>query len=147
MAKRILVPLDETLEAESVVDLVADLVKGGGAVVRLLHVAPMPDNVVSDGRIVAYADQEGARLEAAAVDYLRAVEVRLGREAECVVRFGDPVKEILREANAFVADLIVMSTTSASGLSRIVLGSVAEQVLHKAAAPVMLFRGARADAA
>jgi nucleotide-binding universal stress UspA family protein len=143
MAKRVLVPLDETAEAEGVVGLVADLAKGGGAGVRLLHVAPVPDNIVSDGKIVAYADQEGARLEAEGMDYLRAIEARLGVPAECVVRFGEPVKEILREADAFGADLVVMSTQAASGLSRVVLGSVAEQVLRKAAAPVMLYRAAR----
>jgi nucleotide-binding universal stress UspA family protein len=147
MAKRVLVPLDETVEAEGVVDLVADLAKGGGASVRLLHVAPVPDNVVSDGKIVAYADQEGARLESEGMDYLRAIEARLGVPAECVVRFGEPVREILTEADAFGADLVVMSTKAASGLSRVVLGSVAELVLRKAAAPVMLYRAARERAA
>lgn len=120
MAKRILVPLDETVQAESVLDMVADMARGAGATVRLLHVAPAPDNVVSDGRIVAYADQEGARLENEGLDYLRAVEVRMNG-----------------------ADLIVMSTKAASGISRVVLGSVAEQVLRKAAPAVMLFRGTR----
>jgi nucleotide-binding universal stress UspA family protein len=59
------------------------------------------------------------------------------------VRFGDPVTEILAGAAAFGADLIVMSTKAASGISRVVLGSVAEQVLRKAAPAVMLFRGTR----
>jgi nucleotide-binding universal stress UspA family protein len=144
MAKRILVPLDETVQAESVVDLIADMGRGAGATVRLLHVAPVPDNVVSDGRVVAYADQEASRLENEALDYLQAVEVRLnGFPVESVVRFGDPVKEILLEAEGFGADLIVMSTKAASGISRVVLGSVAEQVLRKAAPPVMLYRMAR----
>ena len=140
MAKRVLVPLDQTVEAEAVVDLVADVAKGGGATVRLLHVAPVPDNVVSDGKVVAYADQEAARLENEAAEYLRAVEARLGVPAECTVRFGEPVREILKEADGFAADLIVMSTKSASGLSRVLLGSVAEQVLRKAPAPVCLHR-------
>lgn len=143
MAKRVLVPLDQTVEAEVVIDLVAEVAKGGGATVRLLHVAPVPDNVMSDGRIVAYADQEGARLESAATDYLRAIEARLGVSAECVVRFGEPVREILKEADAFAADLIVMSTKAASGLSRVMLGSVAEQVLRKAPASVVLHRPAQ----
>ena len=147
MAKRILVPLDETVHAESAVDLVADMAKGGSATVRLLHVAPDPGNVVSDGRIVAYADQEGARLESEGLDYLRAIEARLGVPVECAVRFGDPVKEILEEADAFHADLIVVSTKAAGALSRLVLGSVAEQVLRRAAAPVMLLRAARKPAA
>jgi len=147
MAKRILVPLDETVGAESAVDLVADMARGGSATVRLLHVAPDPDNVLSDGKIVAYADQEGARLESEGMDYLRAIEARLGVPAECAVRFGDPVREILKEADAFHADLVVVSTKAASGFSRLMLGSVAEQVLRKAAASVMLLRAAREPAA
>lgn len=143
MAKRMLVPLDHTMAAEAVVDLVADMAKGGGATVRLLYVAPVPDNVVSDGKIVAYADQEGARLENEATDYLRAIEVRLGMPAECAVRFGEPVREILQEAEGFGADLIVMSTKAASGLSRLVLGSIAEQVLRKAPTSVILHRAAQ----
>lgn len=142
MPKRVLVPLDQTVEAEGALAVVADLVKGGDALLRLLHVAPVPDNIVSDGRIVAYADQEGARLQAEGEDYLRAIEGRLGVPAEVAVRFGDAVPEILREADAFGADLIVMSTASASGLSRLLLGSVAEQVLRRAPVPVMLYRGA-----
>jgi nucleotide-binding universal stress UspA family protein len=144
MAKRILVPLDQTVHAEQVLDLAADLARGGGGTVRLVHVAPVPDNVVSDGRVVAYADQETARLESEGLDYLRAVEVRMnGFPVESVVRFGDPTKEILAEAETFGADLIVMCTKAASGLHRLVLGSVAEQVLRKAGPAVMLFRASR----
>ena len=137
-------PLDETVQAEGVLDMVADMARGAGATVRLLHVAPVPDNVVSDGRIVAYADQEAARLENEGLDYLRAVEVRMNNfPVESAVRFGDPMPEILAEAEAFGADLIVMSTKAASGISRVVLGSVAEQVLRKAGPAVMLVRTTR----
>ena len=142
MVKRILVPLDQSLVAESVVPLVADLARGGGATVRLLHVAPQPDVLVNaEGRVVAYADQEMARLEAEGVDYLRAVELQLeGIPVECVVRFGDPLQRILGEAGAFGADLIAVTTAGRSGISRAVLGSVAEQVFRKADGPVLLFR-------
>ncbi len=143
MAKRVLVPLDGSLEAEQVIGLVADLARGGSSV-RLLHVAPLPDNVVSDGRIVAYADQEGARIERQVVDYLRVIEAQLVVAAECVVRFGDPVREILEEADAFDADLIVVSTKTANGIRRLVRGSIADRVLRKARAAVMLYRPGRA---
>ena len=42
MAKRILVPLEETVRAESMIEAVAALSRGAGAFVRLLHVAPSP---------------------------------------------------------------------------------------------------------
>lgn len=141
MAKRILVPLDQSSLAESVVPLVADLARGSGAVVRLLHVAPVPDVLMTEGRVIAYADQESERLDAEGMDYLRAVEVQLGGvSVECVVRFGDPVREIIREAEAFDADLIVVATAGRSGLGRTVLGSVAEHVFRGSPVPILLYR-------
>jgi len=140
--KRIVVPLDASPVAESVLPVVADLARAGGATIRLLRVEPMPDNCVgSDGRVVAYADQEMARLEAEGLDYLGTVATRLGGlPVESCVRFGDPFDEILKEADAFDADLIAVTTAGRSGLGRAVLGSVADRVFRKAGAPVLLYR-------
>jgi nucleotide-binding universal stress UspA family protein len=148
MPKRILVPLDQSPTAESVVPLVADMARGGGATVRLLHVAPVPGpRVTTDGRVLAYADQEEKRLTADGLDYLHTVEVYLeGAAVESEVRFGDPVAEILREAEAFGADLIAVTTAGRGGLRRVAFGSVAEQVFRKAEVAVMLYHASR-DAA
>jgi nucleotide-binding universal stress UspA family protein len=146
MAKRILVPLDRSRTAESVLPLAITLARGSGAAMRLLMVEPAPESRVDkDGRVVAYADQEQARLEAEGLDYLRALTRQCGgvSDVECVVRFGDPVVEILREAAAFEADLIAVTTGARSALGRAVLGSVAEQIVKKADAPVMLVRPGR----
>jgi nucleotide-binding universal stress UspA family protein len=56
------------------------------------------------------------------------------------VRFGDPLHEILKEADAFGADLIAVTTAGRSGVGRAVLGSVAERVFRKAGTPVLLYR-------
>jgi nucleotide-binding universal stress UspA family protein len=62
MAKRILVPLDHGTECELVLPLIGDLARGSGAIVRLLHVAPRPENAVTPkGRLVTYSDQEMTR--------------------------------------------------------------------------------------
>src|SRR5262245_65304758 len=92
MAKRILVPLDRSETSESVLPLVADLARGSGGMVRLLHVAPIPSERVSDdGRVVAYASQEMERVEHSWLDYLRDAEAHLdGVPVESVVRFGNP---------------------------------------------------------
>jgi len=142
MAKRILVPLDQQEHAEAVASLAADLARGSGGTIRLLHVRPIPEQRVSaSGRVIAYADQEMARLEAEGLAYLQTVETRLeGAPVESAVRFGNAVQEILREAEAFGADLIAVTTTNRSWLKRAVLGSVADRVLRKAKVPVMLFR-------
>ncbi len=146
MAKRVLVPLDRSRSAEAVLPLVTALARGEGAAVRLLLVAPVPESRVSaDGRTVAYADQEMARLEAEGLDYLRAVKMSFGPVGgvDCVVRYGDPVEAILAEAAAFGADLIAVTTEGRGAVRRALLGSVAEQVVSKAAAPVVLLRPGR----
>jgi nucleotide-binding universal stress UspA family protein len=142
MPKRILVPLDRSPEAESVLALVGDTARGSGATVRLLHVAPIPDTVTDgEGRIVAFADQESARLEAEATDYLRNAEVHLGGvAAETGVRFGEPAEEIVQEAAAFGADLIVLTARRRGRLSRLILGGTAEQVCRHADASVVIYR-------
>jgi nucleotide-binding universal stress UspA family protein len=145
MAKRILVPLDRSVTAEMVVPLVADAARGGGSTVRLLHVAPLPGpRVTTEGRVLAYADQEMKRLEAEGLDYLHTVEAHFdGAPVESVVRFGEPVVEILGEAEAFGADLIVVTTAGRSGLRRVALGSVADRVFRKADVAVMLYHASR----
>lgn len=140
MAKRILVPLDRSELAEAVVSIVADLARSSGATVRFLHVAPIPENVVStEGRVIAFSDQEMERLEAEGLDHLKGVAARRGLLAECVVRFGDDADEILREAKACGADLIAVTTAGKSGLQRVAMGSVAEQVFRRAQIPVLLY--------
>jgi nucleotide-binding universal stress UspA family protein len=147
--KRIVVPLDASPVAESVLPVVADLARAGGASIRLLRVERMPDNCVgADGRVIAFADQEMARLEAEGLDYLETVAARLGEvPVESCVRFGDPLDEILKEADAFDADLIAVTTAGRSGVGRAVLGSVADRVFRRAETPVLLYRPSRAELA
>ena len=145
MAKRILVPLDEVVQADNVVAAVGALARSTGATVRLLHVAPVPQSLSDDGgHVLVYVDQESARLEAEAIDYLKAAAIGLGDVAvEYGVRYGDPVEQILAEADAWNADLIAMPTRGRSGIGRTLLGSVAEQVFRKAPMAVTLYRGTR----
>jgi nucleotide-binding universal stress UspA family protein len=125
MAKRILVPLDRTPPPAELLDLVNDAARGGGA----------------DGRVMAYANQESARLEAEAMARLRIVELHFGGvPTESVVRFGNTADEIVAEAEQFGADLIAMPARGRSGVSRLIFGTVAEQVARRAPMSVVLVR-------
>jgi nucleotide-binding universal stress UspA family protein len=145
MAKRILVPLDEGVQAESMVEAIGALARSTGATVRPLHVAPTPQSVSDDrGHVLVYADQETARLEAEGLDYLHAAS--LGLDGVCVeyaVRYGDPVEQILDEAESWNADLIAMTTRGRGCIERALLGSVAEHVFRKASMAVTLYRGGK----
>lgn len=144
MTKRILVPLNLDDGAEAIVRHIADIARGSGGAVRLLHVAPVPDALRGDfGRVIAYADQEMARVEAEGIDGLQSVEARLGGiPVEIVVRFGETVEEILREAEAWDADLIALTTAHTGRLRRALGRGVAERVFREARIPVLLLRDA-----
>jgi nucleotide-binding universal stress UspA family protein len=60
-------------------------------------------------------------------------EVRMERQ----LAEGSPSEEILRIAQQINADLIVLGTHGRSGLARVLMGSVAEDVLRKASCPVL----------
>ncbi|MEE9575883.1 MAG: universal stress protein [Gemmatimonadota bacterium] len=66
----------------------------------------------------------------------RAVEA-LGLRARRKIVVGTPAEVIVAEAQGEQADLIVMGTHGRSGLSHVLLGSVAEAVIRKAACPVL----------
>jgi nucleotide-binding universal stress UspA family protein len=145
MAKRFLVPLDRSTKTESIVTFVAGAARDAGGTVRLMHVAPVPGNVIGDDdHLVAYADQEMARVDADCRDYLAnlaAIHLE-GLPVEYAVRFGEPAVEILKEAEESGADVIAVSTKCRSGVTRQLLGSVAEEVLRKAPMTVVVFRPA-----
>jgi len=144
MAKRILVPLDGSETAEAAATLAGALARSTGGHVRLLQVRPVPQHRVSSaGRVVAYADQEMERLAAEGRDYLETVETRLGPvPTETVVRFGKPEEEILVEAEAFDADLIVVTTEKRGWLGRLAGRGLGERLLDDSPVPVALVRAA-----
>lgn len=141
MAKRILVPLDRTDEAERLVPVIADTARGAGATVRLLHVAPVPEAIVHDGRVIAYVDQETSRLETEARDYLSVVELAFaGVPVEVAVRYGDPATGILEEAEEFGADLIALSADQQGPLRTALAPGVADRVAARATVPTLTLR-------
>ena len=144
MAKRILVPLDGSESAEVAATLAADLARGSGGGVRLLQVYPVPEHRVSStGRVVAYADQEMERLSAEGRDYLESVEAQLAPvPTETVVRFGEPEQEILVEAEAFDADMIVVPAARRGWLQRLTGSELGQKLLHASPVPVVLVRAA-----
>ena len=141
MTKRILVPISETGHSAAV-PLVRGVARDEGSTVRLLRVMPIPERVVGPhGRTIAYADQEMERLTAQGLSELAVAETELADvPVESVVRFGDPVEEILLEAEAFDADLIALTTTTRSRVASALTPGVGERVLRAAPTPVVLLR-------
>jgi nucleotide-binding universal stress UspA family protein len=61
-------------------------------------------------------------------------------QVEYLLVEGDPAREILRVARERACDLIVLATHGRSGLSRLLSGSVAEDVIRHASCPVVSVR-------
>jgi nucleotide-binding universal stress UspA family protein len=80
----------------------------------------------------AVTDEVRADAEAIAAD--------LGYEVETVTAVGRPDREILAYARDNDVDHIVMGSHGRRGVSRLVLGSVAERVLLRAPVPVTVVR-------
>ena len=53
---------------------------------------------------------------------------------------GDPASEIVRVAKEEHPELVVLGTHGRTGLSRILMGSVAEAVVRHAPCPVLIYR-------
>jgi nucleotide-binding universal stress UspA family protein len=72
-------------------------------------------------------------------DYLARVTAA-GLEGEIVVVHGVPFEEILHTAKERQVDLIIMGTHGRTGLTHVLLGSVAEKVVRLATCPVLIAR-------
>ena len=138
---KILVPLDGTPLAESVLPHICGLVNSPAEAI-LVRVAPAIDKEIEGiDRIISPWEQRH-NLKAT---YLRYLE-NVGKEklGDCVsvsaqVLFGKPAEEILAAAREHKVDLIAMATHGRQGLSRIIHGSVAAHVLEESEIPVILF--------
>ena len=93
----------------------------------------------------AYA-KDVAEAEAAHLEVARASTNRLvaaGRRAEASMVRGDAAAEIIAVANESDADLVVVGSRGQTGLKRIVLGSVARNVLAAGETSVLVVHSAR----
>ncbi len=68
---------------------------------------------------------------------LEKVPKEIRDRVEMVITFGVPFVEIIRAARDYDVDLIVMGTQGRTGVSHILIGSVAERVVRKAPCPVL----------
>ncbi len=142
MFKKILVPLDGSPMAEAVLPYVRHMAVEDGAEVELLTITTVP--------LAAYpidAPLDLAQLikqqHEASEQYLRKVSNAIdhdGIKVTPLISEGPIAEEILSHAESTGADLIAMSTHGRSGISRWLMGSVADKVLHGAKVPVLLVR-------
>ena len=149
--KKIIVPLDGSPLAESALPQARELAGLTGSEIRLVRVVDFTnlENAGAVGLALEYVpsgdvlDVEQAEAER----YLEAIATELradGLPVETEVYRGRVSRVLAQVATA--DDLIVMASHGRGGLTRWFLGSVAEDLLRQAKAPVMLVRASQAPA-
>ncbi len=147
MYKRILVPLDGSEAATLGLKEAIKLAKDHKVQIRLLHVvdespavSPYTYGAVYED-IVAQMRRNGESVLANAEHEARKAGVTV--DTRLVEAIGEPCGlQIMREADAWSADLIVCGTHGRRGIRRLLMGSDAEYVVRHTRIPVLLVRSA-----
>lgn len=129
----ILHPTDFSAMSDHAFQLACSLARDHGGRVVVLHVA-LPPVVGYRGEIGEPSEGECKALE----DRLKQIQADDPKiPITHLLEQGDPAAEILRIAGEIKSDLIVMGTHGQSALRRMLMGSVADQVVRQATCPVL----------
>lgn len=133
----ILHPTDFSPSAAAAYKLACSLARDTGARLIVLHVTARPTVVYGTGVVPVDPETEQRQLREM-LHTQHPVDPKVQQEYHLAL--GEPVTEVLREAEEKKANLIVMGTHGRMGLTRMLMGSVAEQVLRRANCPVLIAR-------
>lgn len=138
--KNALVPFDFSPHAAKALDRVLDDA-ADPASVTVLHVGALKSGYVdADPALVWEAISNEQREEALQAEFLAQSDDPRRQNVRFQVAFGAPADEIARHAEQHECDLIVMPSHGRTGLTRLLLGSVAEGVVRQAHCPVLILR-------
>jgi len=141
--KTLAVALDGSLRSEEALLDASRLARALGATVDVLQVAlPVITGGMGEGNFWVPPEDPLPYLKRV-VENLKA----LGVKATGTALEGRAATEILGHLKATGASLLCMTTHGRSGLSRLILGSVAEEVVRKSPCPVLLRRTVRSEEA
>lgn len=139
--RRILCPTDFSDFSRRALDYAVAIARWYESTITVLHVfstapvaASAPGATDHEPIVSTRADRDQMLAE-----MQRFIEVKSaqGIPVEAMIREGSAASEILNQAIALNADLLIIGTHGRSGFERLLLGSVTEQVLRKAACPVL----------
>ena len=147
MYKKIFVPIDGSPTSNLGLNEAIKLAKDQGAKLRLFHLVDEYIAVSSpDGMAFSNSDDLLESLRQGGKRIIEKAEVlarRNGLAPESVMleSFGGRAADfIVKQANKWGADLIVLGTHGRRGVKRLVMGSDAEQVVRTTRVPVLLVR-------
>lgn len=146
--KRLLIALDNNAGAQQIAEMGYQLSAALHAETYLLHVtsnttfyaSPNYSPVLgfdSFNTLDAVQTDTESDMQRSAEMYLENLKRHLGDERiKTVVKEGECAEKIVQTAHEINADIIVMGTHNRKGLDKVLLGSVAENVLHHSTIPL-----------
>jgi nucleotide-binding universal stress UspA family protein len=135
--KTILHPTDFSDAAQQALQLARSLARDHGAKLVLISVPP-PVTPITEA-YVPMSEMEG-QLEETRRQLADLAATITDVPVEHQALYGSPGPAIVAVAEKCQADMIVMGTHGRTGLTRLVLGSVAEYVMHHAGCPVLTMK-------
>ena len=147
--EKILVPVDFTVHSSEAIRRAVDLAQHYSASLALIYVYEPLDYALPEGYAL-YTPEQVGRLMDEFKERLRAVvrdvEAMGVSRVESHVLNGSAAVEIVNFATEHGCDLVVMGTHGRTGLSHLLMGSVAERVLRTAPCPVLTVKAPREPA-
>lgn len=137
MFRRVLIPLDGSAAAERVVHQIDVLVPPGLTEILLVHVARQVSPL--EGRTGLLVEEGIRQRMARLADPVRRLG-EVGIPARAILRRGEIAEQIIGAALDAGADLIAMATHGRGPIGRLLLGSVADEVVRGSPVPVLLVR-------
>lgn len=140
MTSQVLVPLDGSDRGWDALEFTAE--QFPDAKLTILHVIDPIEGGYAVGTGIPRSSEEwyeSAREDAQNL-FSAARERASGTDVETAVEVGRPASVIVEYADAEAFDHVVMGSHGRSGVSRILLGSVAETVVRRSSVPVTVVR-------
>jgi nucleotide-binding universal stress UspA family protein len=135
--KTILVALDSSDLSEQVIQTLQELQLQPATKIILSNVLPprSTDLEIAPDR-PGFAEEPYRQVE----KQLQVYQAELPCQSELEIVTGDPAEEIIRLANIYQADLIVLGSRGLTGMNRILQGSVSSQVVADAPCSVLVVK-------
>lgn len=142
---KILVPVDFSEVSVRALRQAVQLARHSGGEITILHVGILPHIYSAElgmsggvGPLFTQAGEEMAREQRHQMEKLASAEIPDSVHHRTVIREGYPPQEVLAQTQEGGHDVVVMGTHGRTGLTRVLLGSVAERVIRESQVPVLV---------
>ena len=140
LIKTLLCPVDFSQMSRAVLDYAVFMAQSHQAQLKLIHVVDQLHGFDSYKILHMTAIEITHEMERQARTQLKELVATLPIPATFDIRFGRAADEIVIQAKEDEVELIVMGSHGRSGISHLLVGSVAESVVRHAPCPVLVVR-------